>query len=168
MRIAPLSGDDVGALQELIESQADYTERITGYPPGPSDALSTLLMRPEGMAENAKCVYGAWEEGRLVGAVDVIVGYPRADVAFIGLLLVHGTVAGRGYGRRTHDLVVGAIREEAPHVQTLRLAIVDTNAEQAEPFWKALGYQPTGEAKPYRYDQLTSTSRLWERSMSVR
>ena len=166
MRIAPLSSDDVVALQEVIESQATYTERITGHPPGPSDALSTLLMRPDGMAEDAKCVYGAWEDDRLVGAADVIVGYPREDVAFIGLLLVHGAVAGQGYGRRTHDLVVEAILERAPQAQTLRLAIVDTNAEQAEPFWKALGYRPTGESKPYRYDKLISTARLWERPVA--
>ena len=44
------------AVQELIESDPGYTERITGYPPGSSDAQSLLMMRPESIPEDAKLV----------------------------------------------------------------------------------------------------------------
>ena len=50
-------------------------------------------------------------------------------------------------------------------LQRLRLGIVETNAAVAQPFWTALGYRPTGEVKPYRYDKLTSTVALWERPL---
>lgn len=52
-----------------------------------------------------------------------------------------------------------------PGVGRLRLGIVATNAAVAEPFWRALGYTPTGETKPYRYDHLESTVALWERPL---
>jgi uncharacterized protein len=56
--LRPVTPDDVDALQELIESDSGYTGRITGYPPGPADAQSLLMMRPEGLAEDAKLVLG--------------------------------------------------------------------------------------------------------------
>ncbi|MFS2074239.1 hypothetical protein ACEN9R_05530, partial [Curtobacterium sp. CT11-133] len=56
-------------------------------------------------------------------------------------------------------------RLERLRVERLRLAIVASNAAVAEPFWRALGYEPTGEEKPYRYDHLVSTVALWERAL---
>ena len=76
------------ALQELIESDPGYTERITGYPPGPADAQSLLMMRPEGLPEEAKVVLGAFVTN-LVAVVDLLRGYPNDHTAFIGLLEVH-------------------------------------------------------------------------------
>jgi uncharacterized protein len=48
-----LTSADVDALQELIESDPEYTQRITGYPPSDADAdaQSLLMMRPDGVAE---------------------------------------------------------------------------------------------------------------------
>jgi len=43
------NGEVLDALQELIESDPGYTERITGYPPGPADAQSfTIWPQPGG------------------------------------------------------------------------------------------------------------------------
>ena len=39
-----------------------------------------------------------------------------------------------------------------PEIERLRLAVVATNSEVAEPFWRALGYQAVGAPVPYTYD----------------
>ena len=39
---------------------------------------------------------------------------------------------------------------------------VDTNAAVLG-FWRRMGFEATGEARPYRYDHLESTTRLYER-----
>lgn len=163
----PLGTDDVDALQGLLETVPDYAERITGYPPGPSDGLSALLSVPEGFDPAGKHGLGLWEDGRLVAFADVLVGYPSPAVAYIGLLIVRGGLHGRGVGRAMHDAVVSFLRsaDGTPVVGRLRLGIVATNADVAEPFWRALGYEPTGETKPYRYDHLESTVALWERPL---
>jgi ribosomal protein S18 acetylase RimI-like enzyme len=158
--------DDVDAVQELIESDPGYTERITGYPPGSSDAQSLLMMRPESIPEDAKLVLGAWENDELVAVVDLLRGYPNESTAFIGLLEVHGKHQRRGLGAAAYGLVEQYVAGTWPEVEKLRLAVVDTNADTAAKFWVAMGFRQTGEAKPYRYDKLESVARLYEKQLT--
>lgn len=159
--VRALGADDVDALQRLLESVPGYAERITGYPPGPSDGLSALLSVPDGVDPARKHGIGLWEGPGLVAFADVLVGYPSASSAFIGLLVVRGDRQQEGLGAAMHEAVVDRVRGVG--VERLRLGVVATNAEVAEPFWRALGYEPTGERKPYRYDHVESTVALWER-----
>ncbi|MGZ0149388.1 GNAT family N-acetyltransferase [Kribbella sp. WER1] len=156
---------DVAAVQGLIESDPGYTERITGYPPGAADAQSLLMMRPEGLAEDAKVVLGAFRGRELVAVVDLLRGYPRSGTAFLGLLQIHGERQGRGYGGATYRLVEEYVGSAWVEVRTMRLAVVDTNAEVAAGFWERQGFVATGEARPYRYDKLESTARLYEKQL---
>ncbi|MFJ3383384.1 MULTISPECIES: GNAT family N-acetyltransferase [unclassified Curtobacterium] len=161
--VRDLAQDDVDALQELLESFPAYAERITGYPPGPSDALSAVISVPPGFDPAGKRSIGLLEDGQLVAFADVLLGYPDPATAYIGLLIVHGSRRGDGLGRRLHDAVIDRVRQETGASRT-RLGIVDSNADVAEPFWTALGYERTGEIKPYRYDKLRSTVSMWARS----
>lgn len=160
--LRPIEAEDVEAVQAVIESDAGYVERVTGLPPGPADAQSLLLMRPPDLAEDRKVVYGAWAAGELVGLLDVLRGWPNPEVVHIGLLQVRGDRQGEGIGRRTHDLLLDVV-SGWPEVRTLRIAIVETNASVAEPFWRSLGYAPSGEPKPYRYNNLSSTTQIFTR-----
>jgi GNAT superfamily N-acetyltransferase len=164
--LRPIAPGDVDALQELIESDPGYTERITGYPPGPADAQSLLMMRPEGLPEEAKVVLGAFVTNRLVAVVDLLRGYPNDHTAFIGLLQVHWNHQGSGFGGATYEEVQRYVETSWPEVRTIRLAIVDTNARIATGFWLRQGFTPTGEERPYRYDKLESTARLYEKQLT--
>jgi ribosomal protein S18 acetylase RimI-like enzyme len=161
-RIAP---GDVDALQELIESDPGYTERITGYPPGAADAQSLLLMRPEELPEESKVVLGAFAADRLVAVVDLLRGFPNDHTAFIGLLEVHAEHQGLGCGRTTYNLVERYVATTWAEIRTLRLAVVDTNAQVAAGFWQRQGFEPTGEERLYRYDKLESIARLYEKPL---
>ncbi|MFG1627870.1 GNAT family N-acetyltransferase [Kribbella sp. NPDC049227] len=163
--LRPIAVEDVEALQELIESDPGYTERVTGYPPGPADAQSLLLMRPDGLAEDAKVVLGSFQDGRLVAVADLLRGFPNDHTAYIGLLEVHWNHQGLGLGRVTFDLVQRYVETSWPEVRTLRLAIVATNAHVATAFWLRQGFEPTGEERPYRYDKLETTARLYEKQL---
>ncbi len=164
MTLRVLEEPDVEALQSLIESDPGYSERVTGYPPGPSDALSLLLMRPPDLPEEAKVVWGGFVDDELVSVLDVLRGHPTAERAFLGLLLVRGDRQGTGVGRATVAAFAEGARTAWPEVVRLRLAVVDTNAAAGE-FWARLGFEPTGESTRYRYDHLESTTRLWERDL---
>lgn len=79
-----------------MESDPRYAQRITGYPPGPSDALSLLLSRPPGLAESDKLACGVFEAvragavdgvgGVLVAVIDVLLGWPDEYTAHLGPL----------------------------------------------------------------------------------
>jgi ribosomal protein S18 acetylase RimI-like enzyme len=165
MDLRLIAPEDVDAVQELIESDPGYTERVTGYPPGPSDAQSLLMMRPEELPETCKVVLGAFDGSELVALVDLLRGFPNAQTGYVGLLEVHGKHQGRGYGGQVYDLVERYVASTWPEVRTLRLAVVDTNADVAAGFWQRQGFAPTGEVRPYRYDKLESQARLYEKQL---
>ena len=152
-------------LQTLLESAPDYSRRITGNEPGPTDADNVLEAIPPGLDPQRKLGIGFWREDQLLGFADVLHGWPRSGVAHIGLLVVHGAHQGRGIGSRVHEGVI-AQAVEWGDVVTLRIGIVETNAAVAEPFWRALGYQPTGEVVPYASGDVKSSTAIWERPLS--
>lgn len=167
MQLRPFSADQEVELQALLESDPGYSERVTGYPPGPSDALSLTISRPEGTRADQKVVLGAWRPGaagsdELVAVIDLIRGYPDDSCVFVGLLLVRWDLQGIGLGRAVwqlaEELVMGW-----DDVRRYRLAVVETNAKMALGFWRAMGFSETGERRPYRYDHLESTAILMEK-----
>ena len=165
LTIRDLDTNDVEPLQRLLESNPDYSERVTGYPPGPSDAQSVLIMVPDGFDPAGKRAIGLWDDDQLVGFADALIGYPDPATCFIGLLIVVGDRPRQGLGRVLHEAVVERARLECGAEGKLRLAIVDTNKDVAEPFWRAMGYAPTGEAKPYENAGVVSQTALWQRAI---
>ena len=162
-----LNEHDVEALQELLESQPEYAEQLTGYPPGPSDALSALLSVPPDLDPARKRALGLWKGRALVAFADVLVGYPDPSTAYVGLLIVHRRHTRQGLGRRLHHALDSLLAEE-PGLERLRVGLISTTAAASEPFWGAMGYQPTQEQKPYRYAHVVGTVTFWKREARTR
>lgn len=152
--LRPVAEDDVEALQLLLESDPGYTERVTGYPPGPSDALSLLVGRPEDVADDDKLVFGGWSGRSMISVVEVLRHWPAEGTAHIGLLLVDGRHQGQGLGRRTLDALYATARAWEG-LNRWRISVVRTN-DHVLSFWSRMGYVETGELKPYRYGSLES------------
>jgi len=158
--IRALDSSDVDALQALLEATPDHSEQVTGYPPGPSDALSALIAVPPGYDPAGKRGVGLWVDGELTAFADVLIGYPDPRTAYLGLLIVRGGRRRHGHGRTLHDALLADVRTAGASV--VRVGIVDSVERDAAPFLRALRYEPTGEQKPYRYDHLVSVTRFWE------
>lgn len=154
------------AVQRILESNADYSRRVDGSVSGPTAADEVLSAHPPDATVSQKVDLGLWDGQELVAFSDVIVGWPTASVAHIGLLITDGARHGEGLGRMMHDAVIDLVGAK-PEIQTMRLSIVDTNADLAEPFWVRLGYEPTGEAVPYLSGSVESKARIWMRPVVV-
>jgi GNAT superfamily N-acetyltransferase len=157
-----LSSGDLEAVLGLLADDGGYAVRVSGRPAGRSEASGLLESRPPGICVDGKVVLGLIDGDDLVGAADVIRGWPTSEHAHVGLLLTAARRRRTGLGRRLHDAVeelVGTWDD----VTTLRLGVVDSNREQADPFWRALGYRPTGEVKAYESGQVRSQTRIWSR-----
>lgn len=164
--VRPIDLSDVAVVQRVLESNPEYTLRVSGTPPTATDAQDVLTAGPPGVAVTRKVDIGLWEHGSLVAFADVIRGWPSSDTAHVGLLMTDGARHGQGLGRRMHDAVLDLARSW-PEITTLRLSVVDTNADRADAFWSRLGYRPTGEAKPYVSGCVESTARIWARPVGL-
>lgn len=166
-RVSELTVADIDALTALIVSDRDYTMRVFGRPPRDEDAHSILRSIPPGLAPESKTTLGLWEGDRLIGVADVVCGYPRPEVVYLGLLQIAPDHQGRGAGRTLRRAVVDrAVRDQG--LTILRLSIVATNADVAEGFWRCLGYAPTREAAKewVREDGVVTTAHPWELALS--
>jgi GNAT superfamily N-acetyltransferase len=152
-----LSDDDLAALEQLVRDDGGYSQRVHGRPPTAGDAAEILHDRPPTLPSKNKHVLGLFEGTQLIAVADVLRGYPNSSYAYIGLLQVVASRHGRGIGRALHAHVLHQIRGW-PEVTAVRLAIAEPNSAQAAPFWRRLGYRPTGEVRPWA-DTVAS---IWE------
>ena len=145
LEVRRITQGQCAALQRMMESNLEYSRRVGGTELAPEAASEALSALPPGVLNSQKVDLGLWDGQELVAFADVILGWPAESVAHVGLLMTHGARQGGGLGRVMHDAVIDLVGR-TPNIQSLRLSIVDTNADLAEPFWAKLGYEPTGES----------------------
>ncbi|UTT38659.1 GNAT family N-acetyltransferase [Glutamicibacter mishrai] len=166
MEVRRITQGQCAALQRMVESNLEYSRRVGGTELAPEAASEALSALPPAVLNSQKVDLGLWDGQELVAFADVILGWPAESVAHVGLLMTHGARQGGGLGRVMHDAVIDLVGR-TPNIQSLRLSIVDTNADLAEPFWAKLGYEPTGESVPYVSGSVESTARIWTRPVVI-
>ena len=94
-----LTPADLGDLQALFERSADYFQVATGRPPLPDEAARAFVGGPPAKSVIDKRTIGVYEgNGRLVGVLDALTGWPEADVWTMGMLLLEPALRGQGLG----------------------------------------------------------------------
>jgi uncharacterized protein len=116
--------EELAALQRILESDEDFALRVTGHPPGPADAQSTLMFVPEGRS-------------------------PDDETVYLGLLLIDRAHQGKGIGAAACQALERDLLPRWPWARRLRLSVVRTN-DQVLGFWRRLGFTETGELRPWR------------------
>lgn len=161
----PLS--DVEILQTCIESAPRYWNYISGEEPDLDTAKSIFEALPPGKSIQSKRVLGIFlshqNTEEMVGCVDLIRGYPSEFTAMLGLLLIREKYQKQGCGFRSVMLIQQWIRQEWPEITTLRIGVVDSNPVLV--FWEKMGFQLTGEFKPYADKKVISQTRLLQKKL---
>jgi ribosomal protein S18 acetylase RimI-like enzyme len=157
--------EELRALQRVMESDEDFALRVTGHPPGPAGAQSTLLFVPAGKSPDDKVVFGVWADGELVGVLDLLLHYPDEETVYLGLLLIDRRWQGRGIGAAACQALEREVLPCWPWARRLRLSVVGTN-DQVLGFWRRMGFAETGEVRPWRYDKLRSEAILMDKPVA--
>lgn len=139
--IARLTEADIPAVYRLCLSNPQYY-RFCPPEPSPDAIRQDLTALPPGVDASRKYFVGLWQGDRLIAVLDLILGYPDAATAYIGLFMVDAAAQGRGTGSRIVGDLLGLLRREG--FATVRLAYMEGN-RQSEGFWRKNGFLPTGE-----------------------
>ena len=167
LSLKPLSAarSDLTSLQCLLEQAPRYAHITTAMPVSLDAAAEMLVALPPGKDYKDKFFLGIFDDGTLVGCIDLIRGYPSEFIACVGLLLIAEPYEGRGLGSRAFEQVLEVVGDW--HTCTkLRLGILKTN-EKAMYFWRKLGFAPTGESKPYQNGVVCTDVLLYERPLTA-
>jgi RimJ/RimL family protein N-acetyltransferase len=151
------------AVQRVLAAAPGYFHRISGGPPGPAEAGELFAELPAGKSFDDKFVYGIEADGRLVGCLDLLRGYPVPGTAFLGLLLLSEAHQRRGIGCAAYALAESIVRSWS--CDTVRLGVVATNGP-ALCFWRACGFRATGERRPHRLGTVVSEILLFDKVLA--
>jgi GNAT superfamily N-acetyltransferase len=127
------NGQDIDAVQHVLDGAPGYTPRVTGRPVGPADAEALFAALPPGLVRSAKHVFGVDLDGTTVGVVDLLDGWPDPSTTHLGLLLLDESHQHQGIGSLVWQPLQTMLARK-PHVRTVRTAVVQTNIEVL-PFW---------------------------------
>ncbi len=111
--------------------------------PSLESLANDLVECPPGKELSDKYFLGFWDKERLVAILDLIDGYPTAEIAYIGLFMVDSRLAGQGLGSK---IIAELLSQLATHFKKMRLGYVESNPQSSH-FWSKVGFCPTGEVK---------------------
>lgn len=136
----PLHGKMV---EEVVMAAPAYSLLIADRLPNAQDARETLTLCPPGIGADDKFVLAvnlrSPEGEELLGCVDLVRGYPGAETAFLGLLLLKERWQGRGIGSRVLTEVMALAAGWG--CSRLRLGVIESN-RPALSFWRRHGFEP--------------------------
>jgi GNAT superfamily N-acetyltransferase len=133
-----LEADDGAALQALCEACSDFTEEVTGLPPGPAEAQSIFIGLPPEGDYDRKRLWGVYQDGQMIGVIDAYLGHPASDEFWTGLLMLHPAVRRQGLGEKLLLFLQNYARSQG--ARTLGLA-VKQNFPAAQAFWTSQGFR---------------------------
>ena len=131
------SEDDTLSLFSLLQQASQFSLLVQGRLPTLEDARCNLSELPPGKGATDKVFGGYWNEGALVGCMDLVHGYPEPDIAYLGLLLFSESVQGKGFGVEALAHISALARSRG--CTQLRLAVHESNA-RAHRFWQRTGF----------------------------
>ncbi|HFI0500963.1 TPA: GNAT family N-acetyltransferase [Streptococcus suis] len=141
-QVRKLADADLEQVLALYQTNPLYFEH---FPPLPSmeSLANDLVDCPPGKELSDKYFLGFWDKERLVAILDLIDGYPTAEIAYIGLFMVDLRLAGQGLGS---NIISELLSQLATHFKKVRLGYVESNPQSSH-FWSKVGFCPTGEVK---------------------
>ncbi len=152
MLIRPLAhAADRAHVSDLFARAADYVLLESGLPPAPDAADDFFTEAPPGKTAADCRQFGVFDGARLDAMATVLFGYPDAQDAYIGLLIVDAAQRRRGLGRALADHVFAACRDLG--AQRMLIAVLDANP-RGRAFWHSMGFvlektfPPTPDASP--------------------
>jgi GNAT superfamily N-acetyltransferase len=143
---------DAEAVLDLYHRAADYLDLESGRTPDAATAQEYFTDAPPGGDPATSLKLGLFEEGRLMGIVDLAFGYPKERDAYIGLMLLAQEARGRGLGRAFLRHAEQAARERG--ATRLLLAVLEANP-RGRAFWESEGFGTPRVYPPTRIGKRT-------------
>lgn len=142
--VAQVTRADGDSLDRLYLRCADFLRLTEGRDPAKGDGLALLRTRPPRVPLAHKFVFGIREHEELIGAVDLVRGYPGPLTWYLGLMLLVPEARGRGLGCAICSAL--ALWVHGQGGRHIRLAVQQQN-EAALRFWQRQGFAIIGSGE---------------------
>ena len=134
--VRPLTEEDLPPVYALCVGNPLFY-RHNGRSPSLDELREDLRITPPGIPLSQKYYLGFFTGETLLAVMDLIDGYPEADIAFLGFFMMNPAFQGRGLGSALIAEAAEALRQDG--FRAIRLAI-DKGNPQSTRFWQKNGF----------------------------
>ena len=136
-----LEESDVEMLVEICKQNTTFYEYTEAHPTE-ENILDDMKATPPGIDMSDKYYFGFFNGQELVAIMDLIDGYPKPEIAYIGFFMMNIQYQGRMVGSAIVGEVVGYLQSVGK--TAVRLAI-DKGNPQSTHFWEKNGFKVISE-----------------------
>ena len=147
---------DAESVLDLSLGNAQYY-RYCEAEPTIEQVLNDLHITPPNISMSDKYYVGFFEDKTLVAVMDLIDGYPNADIAYIGFFMMNPIYQGKQIGTAIIEEVTDHLRSIGK--TAVRLGI-DKGNPQSTHFWKKNGFKIISEADVNGWMKLVAEKQL--------
>lgn len=131
-----LTDADAATIQDLYVRCTAFVELVEGRPPASDEGSDLLHAKPPSVKDEDKLVFGLFEDGQLIGALDILRGYPNPEIWYLGLLMLSPDARNRGLGAQAYSATRKWVAANGG--QAIRL-VVQAQNDAALRFWERQG-----------------------------
>ena len=151
-----LEQSDVDIIIEICEQNIIFY-KYTEARPTRENILNDMQATPPGIDLSAKYYFGFFDDQQMVAIMDLIDGYPKAEIAYIGFFMMNLQYQGRQIGTAIIGEVIDYLQSTGK--TSVRLAI-DKGNPQSTYFWKKNGFEVISEADVNGWTKLVAERKL--------
>ena len=151
-----LEESDVETLARICKQNTVFYE-YTEARPTKENILDDMHATPPGITMEDKYYFGFFDGRELIAIMDLIDGYPKAEIAYIGFFMMNPQYQGKQIG----TAIVGEVIDYLQSIgkTAVRLAIEKGNPQSSH-FWKKNGFEVISEADVNGWTKLVAEKRL--------
>ena len=122
----------------VFDSNQEFFKLTEGKETTQEEAVKNIDAIPPDFDIKQKLMISLWLDGKAVGVLDLLIGFPEKENIWIGLLLVHGNEHDKKIGNRVSAAIIESAR--VLEYKSVQLGVIDTN-ERGLAFWSGLGFE---------------------------
>ncbi|HXJ21676.1 MAG TPA: GNAT family N-acetyltransferase [Polyangia bacterium] len=161
LALVPLDGGGAERLAAFCRRATDFFELVGGMPGGPETAADILAPLAAHITPGTIHRFGLESDGDLIGVLELLEGYPTADIWYVGLLVLVPDRRRSGLGS---SVWAGARDWIQSRGGTWVRLIVQQQNTGARAFWEGRGFSIEKELVARNY---ALESRCWRMSRAV-
>lgn len=154
--IYKLDDSDVNRILELCKGNPQYYRYIEAEPTR-EEILKDLHITPPGIAASEKYFIGFYQDKELIAVMDLVDGYPKIEIAYIGFFMMNKKYQGKQIGTAIIDEAQNYLKSTGK--TAIRLGI-DKGNPQSTYFWRKNGFEVISEVDVDGWTKLVAEKQL--------
>ena len=154
--VRSLDSSDIDEIVELCR-QNEVFYKYTEARPTRENIKDDMQATPPGIDLSAKYYFGFFNDQEIVAVMDLVDGYPSADIAYIGFFMMNLKYQGKQIGTTIICEVIDYLKSIGK--TSVRLAI-DKGNPQSTHFWKKNGFEIISEVDVNGWTKLVAEKTL--------